>query len=142
LKSRDVIGKFWTVANERFPRAWMHRSTNQRTHICAVALQNDAAFFTCEPFAYRSPLLALSTVALLFFSVILSSQCSLLIWFSTFFRSLVGPITWMSRPIGLFISYVRAIYFKAFTPSITLATIWTGAIRFPVATEMLHFTFV
>jgi hypothetical protein len=21
LKSRDVIGKFWTVANERFPRA-------------------------------------------------------------------------------------------------------------------------
>ena len=48
----------------------------------------------------------------------------------------------MSRPIRLFISYVGGKYFTAFIPRSTLATIWTSAIRFPVATQRLNFTVV
>ena len=46
----------------------------------------------------------------------------------------------MSRLIGLFVSYLRAKYFNAFIQPNTLTTIWTSVIRFPVATEVLHFT--
>ena len=49
----------------------MHSSTNQCTNIRAVVLQNDTAFFTCEPVTYHSPLLVLPTSCIsAFFSVI------------------------------------------------------------------------
>ena len=36
-KSRDVSGKFWTIANEGVPRRWLNAQQHYRpTHICAV----------------------------------------------------------------------------------------------------------
>ena len=76
----------------------MHITTNQCTHICAVVLQNDTAFFTCEPITYLSLLLAPSTsctsasLTPIGFGI-LASQSSLL--FSMFdFDILQIPIEW------------------------------------------------
>jgi hypothetical protein len=154
-KSRDVSGKFRTIANERVPK--MHCSTNQRTPLTLewyrilyvwsyyVSFADPRAVYQlhmCFLLCSQSSLL-ISIFVFDFFQI--PSGCSLICSeISTTVCTLL--VTALSRvlssPTGLFISYVRVKYFTSFTPRSNMATIWKSTILFQAATEMLHFTIV